>query len=398
MFDYAADWLNLLLRWGHIIVAIGWIGTSFYFMALDYGLRRREKMNTGVMGTAWLVHGGGFYHVEKYTVAPDQMPPDLKWYQWDAYLTFVSGMALMVVHYYFNASAFMIDPGVADLTATQAILISVLSLAAGWFIYDAMCKSDTIGGDTTRLAIGVFVLIMVAAFGYTQVFSGRAAFLHVGAFIGTLMAVNVFGVIVPNQKKIVASLLAKETPDGRLGKMGKQRSTHNNYLTLPVILFMVSNHYPMLTGHAQPLLIIFLILVMGASVRHFINRHDAHDKIERFVWTVPVTAVALLAAVVVSAPKVDEAMASLQVADAEAMSIVEQHCSTCHAANPSHPAFSESPAGMHLETVADLRRYSDQIWDQTVASNAMPLGNETGMTEEDRRRLGAWLQTADSGS
>lgn len=392
MLDYLIDWLNLLLRWGHIIVGIGWIGTSFYFMALDYGLKQRDQMKEGVYGTAWLVHGGGFYHIEKYMVAPSTLPPDLKWYQWEAYLTWVTGFALLIVHYYFNASAFLIDPQVADLSPTQAILFSIISFVIGWFIYDFMCRSETIGGDPKRLAIGVFVLIMAAAAYYTHLFSGRGAFIHVGVFIGSIMAINVFGVIIPNQKKIVASLLAHEKPDGRLGAMGKQRSTHNNYLTLPVILFMVSNHYPLLTAHDRPLLIIALILVMGGMVRHFINRHDQHAELKSFAWTLPVAAAALLAAIVVSAPEPPPEFTGPAVADGEALTIVQTHCAVCHASEPTYPGFLEAPAGVRLETVENMVRYGEQIWDQAIAADLMPLGNVTGITEDERARLGAWLE------
>lgn len=392
MIDFGLDWLNMLLRWAHIIVGIGWIGTSFYFMALDYSLRRREQMKPGVLGTAWQVHGGGFYHMEKFTVAPAELPADLKWFRWDAYLTWVTGFALLVVQYYFNADAFLIDPTVMPLTTFQAVFLSVASLLLGWLIYDAMCKSHTLGSDPKVLGIAVTVLIMLFAYLFTEVFSGRGALIHVGAFVGTIMAVNVFGVIVPNQKKITASLLKGEAPDPRLGKIGKQRSTHNNYLTLPVLLMMVSNHYPMLTGHDHAWLLVALILAIGASVRHYINRHDAGDAPKKFVWTMPVATVGLAVAVVLTAPRVDPAMASLQVADSQALAISLTHCAACHAANPSHELFLEAPGGVRLETVDDLRRHASGVWSQAVVSDLMPLANETGMTDAERQQLGAWIQ------
>lgn len=385
---FAADWLNLLLRWAHLIVGVGWIGTSFYFIALDLSLRKREGMKEGVYGTAWEVHGGGFYHVEKYMVAPKELPDDLIWYKWEAYLTWVTGFGLLVVQYYFNASAYLIDPGKIALEPWQAVAISVASLLAGWLIYDRICRSP-IGNNTPLLAVIVFVLIVAAGYLYTHVYSGRGALIHVGAFVGTIMAVNVFGVIIPNQKKIAASLIAGEAPDPRLGQMGKQRSVHNNYLTLPVLLMMVSNHYPMLSSHSQSWLIVALIIVIGAMVRHFFNRHDAGDPLKSFAWSLPVAALGLAIALVMTAPK--SATATAGVSDDDVLALTRTHCVMCHSAKPSHEAFEEAPKGIALESVADLRRYSALITQQAVQSDAMPLGNETGMTDEDRAKLGAWI-------
>ncbi|HZP18694.1 MAG TPA: urate hydroxylase PuuD [Bauldia sp.] len=390
MSAFAVDWLNLIFRWAHLVVGIGWIGTSFYFIALDLSLRKRAEMNEGVHGTAWEVHGGGFYHVEKYLVAPKALPPDLIWYRWEAYLTWVTGFALLVLQYYWNADAFMIDRAVMPLLPSQAVVISLASLAAGWFLYDRLCKSP-IGRNTPLLAAILFVTIVLAALGYSHVYSGRGTLIHVGALIGTLMAVNVFGVIVPNQKKITASLLAGLPPDPALGATGKQRSVHNNYLTLPVLILMVSNHYPMLTGHPQPWLVVALILVIGASVRHFLNRHDAHDPIARYWWSLPVAAAALIAAIVVTAPRSDASLTGIKVGDGEVLSIVAKHCVMCHSAKPSHEGFDAPPKGVILGSVEELRRHADQVMAQAVRSTTMPLGNETGMTPEERQKLGAWL-------
>ncbi|MFD1694275.1 urate hydroxylase PuuD [Roseibium aestuarii] len=385
---FAMDWLNLIIRWGHLIAGIGWIGTSFYFIALDLSLRKREGMKEGVYGTAWEVHGGGFYHVEKFLVAPKELPEDLIWYKWEAYLTWVTGFALLVVQYYFNATSYLIDPSVLKLTPGEASLISMGSLLAGWLIYDRLCKSP-IGRSVPLLALCLFVLILAFSYMFTHVFSGRGAFIHVGAFVGTIMAVNVFGVIIPNQKKIAASLMRGEAPDPRLGATGKQRSVHNNYLTLPVLLMMVSNHYPMLTSHPQSWLLVALILVIGGMVRHFFNRHEAGDPVARFWWTLPVAAVGLLAAVIMTAPK--DYSGGAAVADATVLQIARAHCAMCHATVPTHEAFEDAPKGIHLETIEDLRRYADLIMVQAVQSDAMPLGNETGMTLEERETLGTWI-------
>ena len=390
MSAFIVEWLNLIVRWAHLIVGIGWIGTSFYFIALDLALKKREAMREGVYGTAWEVHGGGFYHVEKFLVAPKELPPDLKWYQWDAYLTWVTGFALLILQYYWQADVFLISPNVLPMLPGQAIFISMASLAAGWFIYDRICKSP-IGQNTPLLGLVVFALIVGAAWFFSHVFSGRGALIHVGAFIGTIMAVNVFGVIIPNQKKIVASLLKGEEPDARLGAIGKQRSVHNNYLTLPVLLMMVSNHYPMLAQHGQTWLIVALIVLSGASVRHFINRHDAHDPLEKFAWALPVAVVALGAAIYLTAPRTDPGIAGMEVSDAEVLTIAGKHCIMCHASRPSHEGFDAAPKGVVLTSIDEIVRHKEQVLAQAVHSDTMPLGNETGMTEEERRKLGAFL-------
>lgn len=385
---FAADWLNLLLRWAHLVVGVGWIGTSFYFIALDLSLRKREGMKEGVYGTAWEVHGGGFYHVEKYLVAPKELPEDLIWYKWEAYLTWMTGFGLLVVQYYYNASSYLIDPAKLTLEPWQAIAISVASLVAGWVIYDRICRSP-IGSNTGILAIAVFVLILSASYLFTHVFSGRGALIHVGAFIGTIMAVNVFGVIIPNQKKIAASLMAGEAPDPRLGAIGKQRSVHNNYLTLPVLLMMVSNHYPMLSSHSQSWLIVALILVIGGMTRHFFNRHDAGDPLRSFGWSLPLAAFGLVVAIVMTAPRTGSATAG--VSDADVVAIAQTHCVMCHSAKPTHESFEEAPKGITLENIDDLRRYAVLINQQAVQTDAMPLGNETGMTDDERAMLGGWI-------
>ncbi|WP_421723697.1 urate hydroxylase PuuD [Bauldia sp.] len=390
MSGFVLEWVNLILRWAHMIVGIGWIGTSFYFIALDLSLRRRKNMPEGVYGTAWEVHGGGFYHVEKYLVAPKSLPPDLIWFKWEAYLTWVTGFALLIVQYYWNANAFLINPAVLPLLPSQAVVISLMSLIAGWFLYDALCRS-AIGRNPTALAGAVFVLIVVAAYIVSHVFSARGALIHVGAIIGTIMAVNVFGVIIPNQKKITASLVAGEAPDPRLGAVSKQRSVHNNYLTLPVLLLMVSNHYPMLGTTGETWLVIALILVGGAGARHILNRHDAGDPFYRIWWAFPATGVALAAAIYVTAPRPDPSLAGLEVSEGEVLTIVARHCATCHANRPSHEGFDEPPKGVVLVSIEDVQTHADQVVAQTVTGDAMPLGNETEMTEDERRQLGAFL-------
>lgn len=389
MIPFLVDWLNLLIRWGHMVAGISWIGTSFYFIALDLSLRRRAALPQGVYGEAWEVHGGGFYHVQKYLVAPGEMPPDLIWFKWEAYLTWVSGFLLLIVQYYLNASSYLIDPGVMALTPWQAIGISVASLVVGWVVYDQLCRS-VLGRNTAVLAVLLFCLILAAAYGFTHIFSGRGALIHVGAFIGTMMAANVFMVIIPNQRKITAALVAGGKPDPALGAVSKQRSVHNTYLTLPVLVMMVSNHYPMITNHPQAWLIVGLIVIGGAAARHFLMRHEVGDSTRKLAWALGLIFIALFAAIVVTAP-VFHAPSNIAVNDADVLMITHTRCIMCHAEKPTRVGFAEAPKGVKLETLDEIRRYAPQIDLQAVKSSAMPLGNVSGMTPEERVKLGVWL-------
>ncbi len=389
MDPFLADWLNLVLRWGHMIAGIAWIGTSFYFVALDLSLRKHDGLPRDVAGEAWEVHGGGFYNVRKYLNAPSELPADLIWFKWEAYLTWVTGFLLLAVQYYFEASAFLIDPAVLPLTPWQAIAISLGAIASGWIVYDLLCRSP-IGERHGFLAVLVFLLIQIAAFGFTHVFSGRGAFIHAGVFIGTIMAANVFLVIIPNQRKITAALLRGEEPDPRLGAIGKQRSLHNSYLTLPVLQMMVSNHYPMLTGNSRSWILIGLIVVTGALLRHFLLQVEIGGKQSDIAWTLPLIAVAFAAALVLTEPAPLPAYEG-EVSDAEALSIVQTRCATCHAAAPTDSTTKAAPKGVELTTLADLHRYASQIETQAVKSRAMPLANRTAMTMVERAKLGAWL-------
>ena len=285
----AWDWVNLLLRWGHVMLGIAWIGTSFHFIWLDASLRREEGQAEGVSGGSWMVHGGGFYHARKFMVAPAALPKELHWFKYEAYFTWVSGFLLLAVVYYLGASEFLIDPAVLALSPAAAIAISMGSLAAGWICYDALCRSP-IGQKTGPLALAVFILAVGAAYAFAQVFSGRAAFLHVGALLGTIMSANVFFIIIPNQKKVVADLIAGRTPDPALGQQAKQRSLHNNYLTLPVVLMMLSNHYPMLYARADNWVYVAGVLVLGGLVRHYINSKDHGVTAWWLDWVLPAAA------------------------------------------------------------------------------------------------------------
>jgi uncharacterized membrane protein len=361
------------VRWGHLIAGIAWIGTSFYFVALDLSLKNQE---------AWEVHGGGFYHVKKHMQAPAQLPPDLIWFKWEAYLTWITGFLLLIIQYYVQADLYLIDQSVMALTTFQAISISVLSLLAGWLIYDGLCNS-TIGKHTGWLALSVYILIAAAAYGFSHVFSGRGAFIHVGAFIGTMMAANVFAVIIPNQRKITATLLKGEVPDPKYGKIGKQRSTHNTYLTLPVLFMMTSNHYALITGHPQAWALVGLIVLGGGVARHFLLRTEVHDDMAEIAWTIPVVACCLVAAVMLTEPS--QSTSNFKVSDDEALAIVQKHCSGCHGAD------KKAPKGIIFANITDMKKYATQIEAQAVRNKAMPMGNKTGMTVEERQKLGAWI-------
>jgi uncharacterized membrane protein len=383
------DWLNLFLRWGHMIAGIAWIGTSFYFVALDFSLRKHGGLPAGVAGEAWEVHGGGFYNVQKYLTAPAKLPSDLIWFKWEAYLTWVTGFLLLIVLYYVNASTYLIDPSVMALTPWQAIGISAASLVVGWLIYDGLCRSP-LGKNAGFLALLVFALILAAALFFTHVFSGRGALIHVGALVGTIMAANVFMIIIPNQRKITEALIAGRAPDQRYGVIGKQRSLHNTYLTLPVLLMMVSNHYPIITDHPLSWILVSLIVLGGASLRHFLVRIEVGDRQEQVAWTLPLIGSALAFALLITQPATAPAYQG-EVADAEALSIVQTRCASCHAAQPTDKTIKAAPKGIALETLEELRRYAKQIEIQSVNSKAMPLGNKTGMIPEERAKLGAWI-------
>lgn len=385
---FLGEWVNLLLRWAHMIVGIGWIGTSFYFIALDYSLDQKERKSPGVFGTAWQVHGGGFYHVEKFTVAPPKLPPHLHWFKWEAYLTWMTGFGLLIIQYYVHAGAYLIDPQVMPLQPWQAIAISIASLLAGWVLYDGICRLW--GERTIPLAISVFLLIMLASVLFTKVFSGRGSFIHVGAFIGTIMAFNVFMVIIPGQRKMIAQMLRGEAPEAKYGKIAKQRSLHNNYLTLPVLLMMVSPHYPFLSAHPQSWLVVALILLTGALFRHVLNAIDIGHPWEKYGWTTPIAAFALICAIYLTAPR-QAALSGPPVSDGEVLALTAKHCVMCHARRPTHESFKEPPKNVTLETLADLRRFNQLIMIQTVRNKAMPLGNQTDMTDDERAQLGRWL-------
>jgi uncharacterized membrane protein len=385
---YASEWLQLLIRWIHLITGIAWIGASFYFVFLDNSLlppRRQVDVDEGVGGELWAIHGGGFYRAQKFRIAPAALPAPLHWFKWEAYWTWLSGFALFVVMYYANARTYMIDPEIADLTPWQAVAISVALLIAGWIVYDQLCKR--LGLDRDRLLAAIMVVLIAAtAFGVSKVFSGRAAYLQVGAMLGTIMAWNVFFVIIPGQRKLVEAKERGEAPDPRYGREGKQRSVHNNYFTLPVLFIMISNHYPMTYGHRYAWLVLVAVMLLAAYVRHFFNlRHHG-----RTVWAIPVSA-ALAALALAAAIAPDKPAASTVPPFAQVQAIITQRCASCHAEKPTQEGLAAAPKGFMLDTPAAIVGNAQKIHAQAVATHVMPIGNLTGMTDAERAQVGAWI-------
>ncbi len=395
------DWVEFAIRWLHVITAIAWIGSSFYFIALDLGLNRNVPGPAD--GEEWQVHGGGFYHIQKYLVAPEAMPEHLTWFKWESYATWLSGAALLAVVYWLGAELYLVDPAKADLLVWQAVLISAGSLAVGWIIYDLLCKSP-LGDRPTVLMLLLFVLLMVMSWGYNQVFTGRAALLHLGAFTATIMSANVFFIIIPNQKIVVADLKAGRTPDAKYGKIAKLRSTHNNYLTLPVIFLMLSGHYPLAFGTEYAWLIAGLTFLMGVTIRHYFN--TMHARKGRPNWTWAATVAIFLAIVWLSTlggtETWDEAEArqmaphEARFAEAEgfeeAYDLVISACSMCHAREVFWTGLASAPKGVWLETEADVARHARDIYLQSGVSHAMPPATVNWLTAEDRAVLVAWYR------
>lgn len=385
------DWAAMLFRWLHITTGIAWIGSSFFFVFLDLSLRKHSGLGKGVSGDSWMVHGGGFYHSQKYMVAPEHMPKELHWFKYEAYFTWISGVALMGIMYYWGAESFLIDSEKIDFEPWQAIAVSLMFMVFGWIFYDLICKSP-LGEKTSTLAICVFVLIVASSWGLLEIFSGRAAFLHVGAIVGSMMVGNVFFVIIPNQKRVVAALKAGEDPDPALGIQAKQRSTHNNYLTLPVLLMMISNHYPVLFGQAHSWVIIALILLVGGVARHYFNTAHAGGKGRDLQWQWPLAAFLMVLLILVASYKPGGDKAEEIISSGNALAIIQTHCVSCHATRPTDENFEKAPGGIKLESIDAVRKNGARILNQTVLSKAMPLGNKSQMTDIERQQLGAWIR------
>ena len=405
--DYAIfwEWLSFAVRWTHVITAIAWIGSSFYFIALDLGLRKTPSLPPLAHGEEWQVHGGGFYHIQKYLVAPDFLPEHLTWFKWESYFTWLSGFMLLIVVYYFGADLFLIDKHVLDVPAWAGILISIGSIVVGWYIYDFLCKSP-IGESTWGLMLALFVLLTAASYGYTLLFTGRAAMLHMGVFTATIMAANVAMIIIPNQKIVVADLKAGRVPDAKYGKIAKQRSLHNNYLTLPVIFFMLSSHYPLAFATQWNWAIASLIFLEGAIIRHWFNTRHARKGNPHWTWGAAVVIFLVIAWLSSAGKPADnrEEVASAGAGPflasahfAAVRTVIQMRCAECHSAVPGHEGVFEAPKNVRLDSDAAIGNHAEQVAIEAGFSTAMPPGNVSEITPAERALIVQWYREA-SGS
>ena len=390
MQGHAMEWLNLIVRWFHIIVGIMWIGASFYFIFLENNLNRkgvREELS----GNLWAIHGGGFYYLEKYKVAPKQIPDDLHWFKYEAYLTWISGFVLLFVVYYMNPGSFFLSPDGPDISVTAAVLIGIGSLFFGWIIYDLMCKSPLINKPWLFVGIGLMLLTGLSWF-LVQVFSSRAAFIHVGGVIGTIMVFNVFFVIIPSQKAVVRAALSGEKPDATLGNKAMQRSLHNNYFTLPVIFTMISHHFPGTIGHDYNWLILMGIIIASAGIKHYWNLIERGFEAR---YILPASVLGLFFLALITSPltdRHDDIDLTEPVAFEEVETIIQTHCIQCHSENPSDEIWTNAPADVKLDTPEQVQNQADAIMRTTVRSNFMPLANQTNMTQQERDKLHRWIE------
>jgi uncharacterized membrane protein len=401
---YLHEWIGLLARWLHVIAGMAWIGSSFFFMHLDASLRAAPDMPSGEGKHAWQVHGGGFYEMRKWFIAPAAMPAELAWHKWQSYWTWISGFFLLVWIYYAQAHLYLIDPAVMALQTWQASLIGIIGLAAGWVVYDFLCKS-ALGRNDTLLALAGFGFVVLMSFLFAQVFSGRGALIHTGALMATIMTGNVFFIIIPNQKIVVADLIAGRKPDARYGKMGKQRSTHNNYITLPVVFMMLANHYPVTYANSAVIpAITVLVIITGAVIRHFYNvMHNDHAKAPWWAWAV--AAIAIWTAFFVamaSSPggrarlglaelPAGSAVTTLPAPPAHVADIVTGRCAMCHGATPYWEGIQIAPKGVMLDTPDAIARWKEAIRLHSILTHAMPPNNITGMTPDERRQVAEWV-------
>ncbi len=391
---YFVDWLNLLSRWIHMITGIAWIGSSFYFIWLDNHLVApvaAADSDKGVGGELWSVHGGGFYHAQKYRVAPAELPAMLHWFKWEAYSTWISGMFLLALIYWYSADIYLIDRSVADLSAPVAVGVAVLIIAGSWIVYDLLCRS-ALGRHESALAFALFVLCAALAFGLCELYSGRGAYIHFGSVLGTIMVANVFFIIIPGQKQMVAAAARGEQPDPAPGILAKQRSVHNTYFTLPVLFMMTSNHFAMTYSHEHNWLILLAITLAGALIRvYFVLRHKGRAN------AAPLIAATLILAGVVAAlmpaPANSVTVTTSLVTVTQIRPVIETRCVSCHSATPTHLAFPAAPSGVQLDTDQQIRDEALRIHQQTVVLRTMPIGNLTEISEDERQLIDAWYRS-----
>ena len=387
---YIVDWLNLLVRWLHLITGVAWIGASFYFVWLDNHLEAPKESSDdekGVGGELWSLHGGGFYHAQKYRVAPAALPERLHWFKWEAYTTWLSGMALLALVYWYGAEVYLIDISVAELSSVAAVGIAIAYIVGGWLVYDLLCKSP-LARDDRVFAVVLFVLVALLAWSLCQLFGGRGAYIHFGAVLGTIMVANVAMVIIPGQRKMVEAAERGESPDPMPGIRAKQRSVHNTYFTLPVLFVMTSNHYALTYGNEYNWLILIGISLIGALIRvYFVARHKGKAS----PLTVVIAALLLAGIAAALAPR-SQSVGDTAVSFEQVRNVVSTHCAGCHANAPSHPAFSAAPLGVVLDSDERILAEAARIHHQTFVTRVMPIGNLTGMTDEERRIIDRWYQ------
>jgi uncharacterized membrane protein len=406
----AMDWVEFAVRWLHVITAIAWIGSSFYFIALDLGLRKTPSLPAIAHGEEWQVHGGGFYHIQKYLVAPDHLPEHLTWFKWESYATWLSGFALLAIVYYGGAELYLIDESKMALSVWQAIFISLGSLAGVWVVYSLLCRSP-LATNPTMLMLVLYAMLVTLSWGFHQIFTGRAAFIHLGAITATIMSANVFMVIIPNQKIVVADLRAGRTPDAKYGRIAKLRSTHNNYLTLPVIFLMLSGHYPLAFATEYSWLIASLVFLMGVTIRHYFNTRHARAGNPRWTWVATLAIFIIIMALSIwpamrhdtVAPDDDTAMIDVPphlsafYDDTRFMvvnDIMEGRCAMCHAAEPLWDGIAIAPKGVLLETPLQIAAEAKSIYLQAGVSHAMPPANIAYMEPEERAIIREWFEAA----
>jgi uncharacterized membrane protein len=385
---YLVDWLNLLARWLHLVAGVAWIGASFYFVMLDNSLSppRAEEGRRGVSGELWAVHGGGFYNSRKFLTGPkgEPLPDNLHWSKWEAYTTWLSGMALLALVYWYGASSYLIDRSVMALTPGAAVAISIAFIGGGWLAYDLMCR--VLAGRENLLAGAMLALVMAAAWALFNLFGARAAFVHVGAMIGTMMVGNVYVHIIPGQKRMLADIRAGREPDPMPGVIGKQRSVHNTYFTLPVLFAMISSHYPMTYSHPRGWIVLGAIMLAGVLIRQFyVLRHKG-----RTSWLLPALAAVLLVGLAIAIAPRPTVAASRDASFAEVKAVLDARCLACHAAAPAGFGFVQPPKGLVLETDEQIGQHAAKIA-ETVASRYMPIGNLTQMTDDERALVAAWF-------
>ena len=388
MYGYVMEWLNLAVRWTHVIAGIMWIGASFYFIFLENNLNQTHGLRDELAGNLWAIHGGGFYYVEKYKVAPKVIPAHLHWFKYEAYFTWLSGFALMFIVYYADARSFMIDPTVADLSPAASVGIGIGSLILGYVIYDRMCSSKLILYQGRFALVGMMIL-GVMTYALTHLLSGRAAFIHVGAVIGTIMVGNVFFTIIPSQKALVRAAKTGQPLDETLGKKAGQRSLHNNYLTLPVVFIMISNHFPSTFGHGWNWLVLMVMVLASMGIKHYWNLLDRGVK---QTWVLVVSILALVFMSVAISPAFEDTLdANIPASFEEANAVIQARCVQCHSASPTDDQWPAAPNGVMYDTPEQIRAMSDKIMTRAVRTKTMPQGNKTGMTDEERTILKRWI-------